>query len=294
MRNLAALATAACVLCGAACTNDYDAILDQAGGGASSTSSTDATSSAGGAASSSSTSSTGGSSTATGAGGDGAGGIGGSAGTGGGGAGGGDLQACPGIQLDLGGGGLPQGWHETTDDAEISIGDGRLKVTMDAATDGNGASGFLRYDIGENELKDCSVATSVEGLPGLPNNTQVSAFLALRDRFNNGLVSLAVVDTKGTGETRRQVMLVRAGAEVPLAGPDDLPNDVRVGLRVRAVDGDLFFDISVAGSSWENVGGLERDSLDEDVDRLSFGASRRTASNSDPELTVALGPVNAD
>jgi len=223
MRTSAAAGFAVASLLGASCTNDYDAFLGGASGGASGTSTTidgattsDASSS-GALGSGATTVSSASSTTSTTGGGAGSGGEGGQGGAGQGGAGqggagqggagqggagqggagqggtGGASQAippCPGFALsledsidDIETEGVWSVFFGPEDDPEVDTADNQLRVLL---RDGGTNIGGLSAPLADNELDGCAISTSVTRFPSFRalDGKIAGAFLALTSGEN--------------------------------------------------------------------------------------------------------------
>lgn len=307
MRGATALLGA---LLGAACTNDYDAILEQASGGGSAASSTaettgsttDAASSTSASASaSSSASSSTSTSSAEGGGGSGpATGTGGSGGDGTGGAGGAGgqeelrgSQHCAlrlGLQGDVDLGQLPDDWnYDDLGDVVGTATNGELTLVFD------GDDGFAELehdvDLGDPAFQECSLETSVQDLPDVRalEDVTVAAFLSVKDG-DDYLLSIAAARIAGDGGDET-VWYMADGDGSPIEDLDAL-GDPPVGFRLRFHAAHVYFDVRGGSQGWKQVYDLDPDADSLNIDRIAYGGLR-TSSSDEEELDVVVGAMNA-
>lgn len=308
-RSFVVLALAAGALLGAACTNDYDALLDQASGGGSGAStsdaastSTDASSSSGGPASSTTTSSVSASSASS-AGGDGDGGNGdggngdGGNGDGGGGNGGGSNR-LPGAgpceltlpldedigDIEMGDDALPAGWNYA------EIGDPRSSIADDTFIVRVGANGFNEAALytaidGDTQLVDCSITTEVVSLDGTEANTELSGFLGLF-RDEDYLARIRIVD----GDPWHHEVLLGDNGDTTTTADGEEDGDPPRGIRIRAHDDEISFDVET-GQGWTEIHTISRGDLGQ-IKGIAIGATRKSPANENDDTTVVLGPLN--
>jgi hypothetical protein len=321
MRSLVSLAAVTGALLGAACTNDYDALLEAASGGGSAASTadagsttSDASSSSASASGSTTTDASSAASTTSTAAGDGGGGNGDGGGTGGtgegaGGAGAGGAEAsiqCPGFQVKFDAGldleRLDNGWDPFSGAAELeSTADG-LGIDLE---DVELSFGFLVRDTDPGAIEGCSVETAVLRLPQLANaeaEDEVAAMVGL-GRGDELQVALYVGRfTSDEGSVEPQYGIVFRDESVdgdyrnaPAPGPvGPLP----IALRVRGITDDrVRFQARREDGDWEDVGAeIDVGELESPPDTVMVGAirSRNGASNEgDPEAAL-LGTINPD
>lgn len=315
MRSFPAFVLVSGALLAAACTNDFDALIDVPGSGGAAASTSDAASSSGEPSASSgsgvdtttgssvvgSTASTGGGSTSDGGAGPGpgSGGAGGdSPGTGGEGSGGEAVASrpCEDIRLGLTNGAHP-GWDELTsepgDDVSIDVGSGTMRV--DFANNQELELGYLARDLGDGDFDDCSVTTSVEALPGpIPDDLEVGGVL-LAYADDNPLAGVAVARVHEPGNPPQTLYGILfndgdgpvgyRGPRVPIAAPPPY------ALRMRNTDQFIAFDVRADGD-WIEIDKIDHDDLDGDINRIVFGGALENEGDDEDSFNVTLGPVN--
>ena len=297
MRSSLTLLVAAGARLGA-CTNDFDALLDQGTGGATTSTgdaasgSPDASSSSGSSAeTSTATAASASSSSSSGVGPGSGGGGGGPPGTGGSGTGGEEASPpCEEIQIDLTGG--SPGWNAETDRATIDIDNGTMRVDLQA--DEPEASGYLVRDVDAGDFDHCSVTTSVLALPeAVPPTIDVGGVLLLLDGTKPlaGVSVASIHDPPGPTKTVYG-LLFHDGVDFGYRGERvELDAAPPIELRMRNTDDHIAFEVR-GGGDWIAVGEVAHDELAGEIDAVVVGAALENAGAPEDTFNVTLGPVN--